>query len=207
MIVPFGHGFKNVKFIQHIRLTNDYRPNDTYASIDEGDEGNDPSSVQKTYTTVDQRLGGGSILVGTLVILSGVLMNGRTPCMHLEYWIRKSINNGKDFTTHKLDASDNELKNGDWIPFALPAPPLPTDLAAILPNGIQPRDLFGVTWRPLPFSYIQWTTRIDGLVPGMYEIRARAVDDNGYKQPEPRPYQKSGRNNIGVRTVEVVVEN
>jgi hypothetical protein len=48
MIVPFGHGFKSVKFLQHIRLTNDYRANDTYAAIDEGDEGNDPGSIQKT---------------------------------------------------------------------------------------------------------------------------------------------------------------
>ena len=39
MIVPWGHGFKSVKFLQHIRITNDYRANDTYAQIDEGVEG------------------------------------------------------------------------------------------------------------------------------------------------------------------------
>ena len=33
MIVPWGHGFKNVKWLQHIRLTNDYRAADTYASL------------------------------------------------------------------------------------------------------------------------------------------------------------------------------
>lgn len=31
------------------------KANDTYAAIDEGDEGNDPGSTQKTYTTVDQK--------------------------------------------------------------------------------------------------------------------------------------------------------
>ena len=77
-----AHGFKSVKFLQHIRLTNDYRPNDTYAAIDEGDEGNDPGSVQKTYTIVDQMRGAPAIPRGGTVRLSGVLTNGRTPCMY-----------------------------------------------------------------------------------------------------------------------------
>ena len=32
------------------------------------------------------------------------------------------------------------------------------------------------------------------LEPGSYEFRARAVDLNGFAQPAPRPYQKSGMN-------------
>ena len=51
MIVPHAHGFKSVKWLQHITLTNDYRASDTYASLD--DVGNDPSSHLKTYTIVD----------------------------------------------------------------------------------------------------------------------------------------------------------
>jgi hypothetical protein len=38
--------------------------------------------------------------------------------------------------------------------------------------------------------------RLDGLAPGRYELRTRAVDLNGFAQPEPRPYQKSGMNRV-----------
>ena len=34
MVVPHAHGFKSVKWLQHITLTNDYRVSDTYAVID-----------------------------------------------------------------------------------------------------------------------------------------------------------------------------
>jgi hypothetical protein len=43
-----------------------------------------------------------------------------------------------------------------------------------------------------------------GLAPGRYEIRARSVDLNDFAQPEPRPAQKSGRNAIQVRRLEIV---
>jgi hypothetical protein len=41
------------------------------------------------------------------------------------------------------------------------------------------------------------------LRPGTYELRARAVDLNDFAQPEPRPYQKSGRNEVQVRRIVV----
>jgi hypothetical protein len=37
------------------------------------------------------------------------------------------------------------------------------------------------------------------LKPGSYEFRARSVDLNGFAQPEPRPYLKSGMNGVEVR--------
>jgi hypothetical protein len=43
-----------------------------------------------------------------------------------------------------------------------------------------------------------------GLKPGKYEVRARAVDLNGFAQPEPRSIQKTGKNGIQVRRFEVV---
>ena len=49
-----------------------------------------------------------------------------------------------------------------------------------------------------------WSLTAKNLVPGKYELRARAVDLNGFAQPEPRPYQKSGRNVLDVRRFEVV---
>ena len=42
------------------------------------------------------------------------------------------------------------------------------------------------------------------IAAGAYEFRARAVDLNGYAQPEPRPYPKSGRNEIQSRPILVM---
>ena len=49
-----------------------------------------------------------------------------------------------------------------------------------------------------------FTARLEGLGPGSYEFRARAVDLNGFAQPEPRPYQKSGMNLVPCQTFRVV---
>ena len=48
MVVPWAHGFKSVKWLQHIMLTNDYHANDTYAL-----QNNDPESYLKTAAYID----------------------------------------------------------------------------------------------------------------------------------------------------------
>jgi hypothetical protein len=79
--------------------------------------------------------------------------------------------------------------------------PPPSEWEAILPAGTSPREVWGFDSKtgkpkdwPLLFSMVPWTARLEGLPPGPYEFRARAVDLNGFAQPEPRPYQKSGMN-------------
>jgi hypothetical protein len=44
-----------------------------------------------------------------------------------------------------------------------------------------------------------WLVTLRDLRPGAYEFRVRTVDLNGFAQPEPRPYPKSGRNAIPVK--------
>ncbi len=86
----------------------------------------------------------------------------------------------------------------------------PDDWTPILPRGSSPREIWGFdpatgrprTW-PLAFSMVPWSVRLEGLKPGTYEFRVRAVDLNGFAQPEPRPYQKSGMNQVPSRTLVV----
>ena len=49
MLVPEGYGFKSIKWLNRIVLTNDYRANDTYAEK----QNNDPSSPMKTLARLD----------------------------------------------------------------------------------------------------------------------------------------------------------
>ena len=54
------------------------------------------------------------------------------------------------------------------------------------------------------YSLATWSATLEGLPPGMYEFRARAVDLNGFAQPEPRSSRRTGRNGVQVRVIEVM---
>ena len=84
----------------------------------------------------------------------------------------------------------------------------PDDWEAILPEGTSPKGIWGFDGRtgkpkdwPLLYSTVPWTAELAGLAPGKYEFRARTVDLNGFAQPEPRPYQKSGLNRVPRQTL------
>ena len=49
MIIPWAHGFKSIKWLREIFLTNDFRVNDTYAL-----NNNDPESYLKTGAYLDK---------------------------------------------------------------------------------------------------------------------------------------------------------
>jgi hypothetical protein len=67
---------------------------------------------------------------------------------------------------------------------------LPKDVWDFDPATGKPKD-----W-PMRFSLAQWSVTLEGLAAGAYEFRVRSVDPNGFAQPQPRPYPKSGRNEI-----------
>ena len=226
MIVPHAHGFKSVKWLKHITVTNDYRVGDTYASLDPW--GNDPASHLKTYASVDGaeiRAPDGTVTPpgnpghyqhtfheGDTVFLSGVAMNGRTPLDRVEYWVRLVPSHAE---AEPLNDDDPELLvAAQWHPARITPPPKDSASArALLPPGTNPSEVHGFKadgtprrW-PLPMSYVSWQVHIAGLKPGCYELRARTVDESGNAQPEPRPIQKNGRNSIGCRRITVLSSN
>ena len=56
---------------------------------------------------------------------------------------------------------------------------------------------------PMRLSVAHWAALITDVAPGQYELRCRTIDANGSAQPMPRPFPKSGRNNIQSAAVEV----
>lgn len=196
MVVPWAHGFKSIKWLKQIYLTNDYRVNDTYAL-----NNNDPESYLKTAAYLDK--GKTEFNVGDPVIITGQAMNGYSGLDRVEYWVRELVPGAK-----RLAADSPEISSAPWKKCELAAPPVWKD---VLPDGVDPRSILGfdsqtgqsLSW-PLRYGMVSFYTVLKDLKPGRYEVRARTVDQNGFAQPEPRSIQKSGKNELSTRRLTVV---
>jgi DMSO/TMAO reductase YedYZ molybdopterin-dependent catalytic subunit len=194
LVVPWAHGFKSIKWLQRIVLTNDFKANDTYA-----DANNDPDSYLKTAAYFDE--GPAEFKAGQDITITGTAMVAWSGLQRVEYWLRPDA--GKH---GRLANDDPAWKSAKWLPCRMVAPP--ADWSGVLPRDVLPRDVWGFDPRtgkpkawPMRFSLAQWTVTLKGLAAGAYELRARSIDLNGFAQPEPRPYPKSGRNEIQYRPV------
>ncbi len=197
MLIPWSHGFKSIKWLQHIVLTNDFKANDTYAN-----DNNDPESHLKTSAYITSCPGEGK--VGSPHLVRGVAISGMSGLKRVETWVRRVMGGQSE-----VNSNSPEWISAAWSPCRMDAPP--ADWGHVLPLGMSSKTVMGfdpATGRPkqwpLPYSTVGWTAAIEGLRPGSYEVRARSVDLNGYAQPEPRPYQKSGRNEVEVRRFRIV---
>jgi hypothetical protein len=191
MIIPWAHGFKSIKWLQHIVVTNDYKANDTYA-----EQNNDPESYLKTAAYLDELPA--KIPAGQPVRLSGQVISGLSGLKRVEYSLSREDS--------ERGATGEETEQ--WVEGRLEAPP--ASWKSVLPAGVLPREILGfdpksgkhLTW-PLRYSMISWSATLKKLAPGKYSVRARAVDLNDYAQPEPRSNQKAGINALEIREFEV----
>jgi len=192
MIIPWAHGFKSIKWLHRITLTNNHLANDTYANGN-----NEIESYLKTAAYLDDVPA--MVNAGQPLTITGTAMVGWSGLKRVEYWLRADAGN------HGALADDDPAwQRATWRPCAIEPPP--DDWSGQLPGGVLPRDVWGFDPRtgrpkewPMRFSVARWSVTLRDLKPGGYEFRARTVDLNDFAQPEPRPYPKSGRNEIGVR--------
>jgi len=198
MIVPWSHGYKSIKWLTHIFLTNDPRNQDTYANGN-----NDPDSYLKTAAYVDSTLEGKQFKQDEPIAVTGQVISGLSGVKRVEYWIRQV-----DTVSAPLDGDSRELLLAPWVACEIEPQP---DWATVLPKSVQRDRLLG--FDPISGFPTSWPTRygmcsyfaiIRDLKPGNYELRVRSVDLNGFAQPEPRTSQKSGRNNIQVRRFDII---
>jgi DMSO/TMAO reductase YedYZ molybdopterin-dependent catalytic subunit len=94
MIVPWSHGFKSIKWLQRISLTNDFRANDTYANAN-----NDPDSHLKTAAYILEAPKGQ--VPGRSVTMSGLVISGLSGLRRVEYLLRR-VNSAEAATTWPL---------------------------------------------------------------------------------------------------------
>ena len=196
LIVPWAHGFKSIKWLQRIAVTNDFKANDTYAN-----QNNDPESHLKTAAYIDGAQD--KFPAGPPIFLSGLALAGLSGLKRVEHWLHRVEPGAK-----AVALDDETYRAARWTPCELEAPP--ADWRAVFPAGVASKDVLGfdartgqpTTW-PLRYSMISWSTTLHDLAPGSYEFRARAVDLNDFAQPEPRPVQKTGKNAVEVHRFEV----
>jgi DMSO/TMAO reductase YedYZ molybdopterin-dependent catalytic subunit len=192
MVIPWAHGFKSIKWLQRITLTNEFRANDTYAAAN-----NDPESHLKSAAYLDEIPD--SFPAGQPVHVGGLALCGLSGLSRVECWVRSNPGPPRD-----LPDDDPAWQSAQWTVAQIEPPP--ADWTTVLPASISPDTVLGFdpatgtprTW-PMRYSMISWSASLGTLPSGTYEVRARAVDLNGFAQPEPRPVQKTGKNAIQVR--------
>src|SRR3954451_17241465 len=110
MVVPWAHGFKSIKWLQRIVLTNDFRANDTYA-----DAGNDPESYLKTAAYIDD--GDMKFADRNAVVIRGTVISGWSGLKRVEYWLRP------DSGLHGTLADDDPAwGQATWLPCTIDPP-------------------------------------------------------------------------------------
>jgi DMSO/TMAO reductase YedYZ molybdopterin-dependent catalytic subunit len=191
MVVPEAYGFKNVKWLSHVVLTNLPHANDTYANGN-----NDLDSPMKTFSAVLATPS--EVKAGEPIAVSGYAQVGISGLSKVQVWMRSSAEEqppGDPYFT-KAPWRDAELLSRPEHWGGLPEGKIPAATQGFTDAG-EPK-----SW-PMRFAKIHWAATLPGLPAGDYELRSRTVDDKGYGQPMPRPFRKSGHSAIESVTIRV----
>ena len=185
MLVPDSYGFKSVKWLKTVMLTNAYQANDTYA-----ESNNDIDSWLKTMSRF--HLKPAKSKVGEPIPVTGWAQVGVGGLSKVQIWV-----NPKD---KKLPENDPFFNTAPWQDVKILPPP--TDWGGGLPKGTLQKNVrfFDSNGRPkqwpMRYTLAHWATLLKGIPIGVYDVRCRTIDQNGIAQPMPRPFRKSGRNTI-----------
>jgi len=191
MIVPEAYGFKSVKWLQRIVFTNAHQSDDTYANGN-----NDINSWLKSFARFGKLPD--KIKAGEPLAIHGNAQAGVSGLAKVQYWLRKE--------GEPLPANDPWFKTATWqdatiVPFD-PGDFKVMDTTTLHPVQFDPKTKQPRTW-PLRHTLCRWTASAQGLTQGKYELRCRTIDLAGHAQPMPRPFPKSGKNQIQMVTLEV----
>ena len=192
VVVPEAYGFKSIKWLTHLVLTNLYHANDTYA-----DGNNDVDSALKTFAatlSVPRQ-----IKPGEPIPVTGYAQVGISGLSKVQVWIHPNNTPWPDDDPYFLKA---QWKNAQILP--------PPRHWGAVSEGKIPAGTFGfdpatgqpLTW-PLRLAKIHWAALLPGLTAGKYTLRNRTIDAKGAAQPLPRPFRKSGHSDIESLEIEV----
>jgi len=194
MVVPEAYGFKSVKWLQRVVLTNDWQANDTYALGN-----NDLESPMKTFARFVQTPS--TVNAGEPISVTGLAQVGVSGLLQVQCWLHPE--------EVELPADDPYFARGNWQAATILPPPdqwgggLPDEALPAVPLQFDPATGAPRAW-PLRYTVVHWSVVLKGVPAGRYTLRCRSIDMNGAAQPMPRPFAKSGRAEI--EQVRVLVE-
>ncbi len=185
VVVPEGYGFKSVKWLTRVVLSNLPHANDTYAGGN-----NDIDSPLKTFAatlTAPQ-----SAKAGRPIPVTGYAQVGVSGLSKVQVWVSP--------VDKAWPADDPHFTAAPWSDAHILPPP--ANWGGGLPGGVVPKDTMGFdaagrpgSW-PMRLAKAHWAALLPGLPAGEYTLRCRTVDARGQAQPMPRPFKKSGRCDI-----------
>jgi DMSO/TMAO reductase YedYZ molybdopterin-dependent catalytic subunit len=184
VVVPEHYGFKNVKWLINISLSNIAGANDTYIGGN-----NDVDSPMKTFAAtlhVPKEA-----KANAAIPVTGYAQAGISGLSKVQVWVTP---NGKGW-----DKDDPYFTTAPWTDAQVLAPPAKWggNVSDELLKETTGFDATGKpkTW-PMRLAKAHWAAVLPGLPAGEYTLRCRTIDANGAAQPMPRPFKKSGRAEI-----------
>lgn len=194
MVVPEAYGFKSIKWLTHVILSNMAAANDTYI-----DGNNDIDSPLKTWaaTLAVPR----AAKADQPIPITGYAQVGISGLAKVQTWVCRQGTEPGD---------DPDFITAPWVDATILEPPPQGSWGGTLPEGRIPVGTLGFApdgspkhW-PLRLCKVYWATLLPGLPPGEYTLRSRTIDEKGHAQPMPRPFRKSGH--AAIEQVNFVVE-
>ncbi len=186
MIVPEAYGFKCVKWLQRVVLTNAPYANDTYANGN-----NDVDSWMKTFARFASHPE--TVKSGQPMPITGVAQVGISGLKKVQYWLHPADT--------PLPADDPYFATANWQDAEIMAPPqawgggitegkLPAEVRGFDAKTHRPN-----VW-PMRYTLAHWAALVPAPSAGKFHLRCRTIDSNDVAQPLPRPFAKSGQNSI-----------
>ncbi|MEX2216053.1 MAG: molybdopterin-dependent oxidoreductase [Phycisphaeraceae bacterium] len=193
MVVPEAYGFKSVKWIKRVIVTNKYQPEDTYAL--QNNDVND--SWMKTRALFGDTPG--KVKAQSPFAITGQAQVGIGGLAKVQWWAQPA--------EHAWPAEDEHFTKAPWKDAQI----LPlhekwkgdAEVGPLHPAQFDARTGRPVEW-PMRYTWCHWAALVPGLKAGKYILRCRSIDLAGNAQPLPRPYRKSGRAEI--HSVNLVAE-
>lgn len=184
VVVPEAYGFKSIKWLTNVVLSNTPAANDTYA-----EQNNDVDSHLKTFcATLNAPK---EVEANVSIPITGWAQVGISGLSKVQVWISKR--------DAPLPEGDPHFTTAPWQDARIVSPPLhpfgSADAEIAHPTAHFDANGKPVTW-PLPLSKVHWCFLHSGLPSGNYVLRCRTVDSKGVAQPMPRPFRKSGHARI-----------
>jgi DMSO/TMAO reductase YedYZ molybdopterin-dependent catalytic subunit len=192
VVVPEAYGFKSIKWLSHVVLSNLAHANDTYA-----EQNNDVDSPLKTFAaTISVPT---EVKAGEPIPVSGYAQVGISGLSNVQVAIESNASPRPEADPYFLKApwTDATLLPAPASWNVLPRGKVPTPTHGFDSTGV-PR-----TW-PMRLTNAHWAAVLPGLEPGEYTFRCRTIDEKGQAQPMPRPFRKSGHAAIESVVIRVV---